>query len=302
MEDRLLDRAAGILFVVATPIGHMDDLSVRARDTLASADLVAAEDTRRTGQLLSRLGVSVPLLSLHDHNETQRVPGLVRRLEEGAKVALVSDAGTPLVSDPGFRLVQAARAAGVRVVPVPGPSAVLAALSAAGLPTDRFVFEGFLPARRTARRTRLEALANERRTLVVFEAPARLSECLEDMAAVFGAGRGAVLARELTKRHEQIVGATLDGLSALLADGTVPARGECVLVVEGAPEVSIDEVEARRVLELLRPELPPARAVRLAAAITGERPNRLKRLLHAAGTEPADPAATGDDGGARDDP
>ncbi len=210
--------APGTLFVVATPIGNLGDLTVRARETLAGADLIAAEDTRHTGQLLAQLGIRTPLLALHEHNEGARAGELVGRLRDGARIALVSDAGTPLISDPGYRLVAAAAEAGIAVVPVPGACAAVAALSVAGLATDRFVFEGFLPARAAARRARLAALAAETRTLVFYEAPHRVGETLADLAAAFGASRRAVLGRELTKLHESVYRGAVGDL-ATRADG-----------------------------------------------------------------------------------
>jgi 16S rRNA (cytidine1402-2'-O)-methyltransferase len=228
--------APGTLFVVATPIGNRGDLTERARETLASVDLIAAEDTRHTGRLLAQLGIGTALLALHEHNEAARAEELVARLRQGARIALVSDAGTPLISDPGFRLVAAAAAAGVAVVPIPGACAAVAALSVAGLPTDRFVFEGFLPARAGARRTRLSALAAETRTLVFYEAPHRISETLADLAVAFGAARDAVLARELTKLHETVYRGSLGELAERAAADSNMARGEAVLVVAGAAE------------------------------------------------------------------
>lgn len=253
----------GALYVVATPIGNLADIGRRASSVLRAADLVAAEDTRRTGRLLSTLGIARPLLSVHEHNEAERVPEILRRLLAGESVALVSDAGTPLISDPGFRLVRAAQEAGIRIVPIPGASAVTTALAAAGLPTDRFVFEGFLPARASARRKRIAALAREPRTLVMFEAPHRLAATLADCAAGFGAERDAVLARELTKLHESIRRAPLGDLADSVAAGNEPARGECVLVVAGArPERAPDEGDA-----LLQAILAEGIGARTAAAV-----------------------------------
>ena len=267
----------GRLSVVATPIGNLADVSTRLQDTLAAADVVLAEDTRRTGRLLQQFGMKCPLLSLHEHNEADTVDGLVARLLAGEHLALVSDAGTPTVSDPGFRLVSAAHDAGVRVEPVPGPSAVMAALSAAGLPTDRFCFEGFLPARQAARRTRLEALQREPRTLVFFVAVHRVSEVLEDCAEVFGAERTACIARELTKRHEQVVRDTLAGLQARFAAGDVPARGEFVLLVGGAPADTGDAEAAADTLvaALVATGIPVKSAVRAVASATGASRNAL---------------------------
>jgi 16S rRNA (cytidine1402-2'-O)-methyltransferase len=267
----------GKLYVVGTPIGAVDDLSPRARDVLAKADVVAAEDTRQTRGLLSRIGVESRLIAYHEHNETERVPALLAELEQGRSVALVSDAGTPLISDPGWRLVAAAQAAGIDVVPVPGPCAAIAALSVAGLPTDHFVFEGFLPRREGARDERLSALRHEQRTIVFYEAVHRVAATLAALRHAFGAERRAALARELTKTHEQIAIGTLGELEARLDSG-IPLLGEFVIVVAGAAAIAADEAEARRVYELLAAELPPDRALKLAAAITGVARNTLYRL------------------------
>ncbi|HTT05431.1 MAG TPA: 16S rRNA (cytidine(1402)-2'-O)-methyltransferase [Steroidobacteraceae bacterium] len=234
--SRAQRNARGRLDVVATPIGNLADLTPRARDALAAADLVAAEDTRHTGALLRALGIQAPLLSLHDYNESARVQELIERMHAGAIVALVSDAGTPLVSDPGYALVRAASEAGITVRALPGPSALTAALSIAGLPTDRFVFEGFLPARASARRARLLALVSEPRTLVFFEAPHRIATTLRDLAALFGGARRAVIARELTKLHESAHRGALAALLRSLDAEPNMARGEITLIVEGAGE------------------------------------------------------------------
>jgi 16S rRNA (cytidine1402-2'-O)-methyltransferase len=270
---------SGTLYVVGTPLGNLADLSPRAREVLATADLIAAEDTRHTRGLLSRIGVESRLIAYHEHNEEQRVPELVGRLERGAAVALVSDAGTPLISDPGWRLVRAARDAGVEVVPVPGPCAAVAALSVTGLPTDRFVFEGFLPRREAARAERLLRLRDEQRTLVFYEAVHRMAATVAALRAAFGAERRAAVARELTKVHEQIAAGTLAELEARLG-GDIPLLGEFVIVVEGAPSaVAPDEQHARRTYELLASELSPAVALRLTCAITGLSRNDLYRLV-----------------------
>jgi len=269
-QDRGAARA-GRLEVIATPIGHLGDLTERARQSLAAADLVAAEDTRRTLALLTSLGIAKPLVSLHAHNETRRLPQLIERLAAGAVVALVSDAGTPLVCDPGAQLVRAALAAGFEVRTIPGPSAVTAALAVSGLPTERFCFEGFLPAAAGERRARLAALAHEARTLVFFEAPHRIEESLVDMSTALGAERPAALARELTKAHETVYRGTLAELAARARAEPDLKRGEITLVVQGAPlaEGPADAALLRRALELLLPELPPGRAAGIAAQLAG---------------------------------
>jgi 16S rRNA (cytidine1402-2'-O)-methyltransferase len=261
----------GRLHVVATPIGNMGDLSERARQALETSDLIAAEDTRHTLALLQAIGVSRPLVSLHAHNETQRVPDILARLKSGQTVALVSDAGTPLLSDPGFELVSRAAAEGIEVTAIPGPSAITAALAVAGLPTSRFCFEGFLPARQRERRAHLAGLADEPRTLVFFEAPHRITETLADLIAEFGGERRAVVARELTKAHESIYRGTLSELQRRAREEANMQRGEITLVVDGAPQ-SATEVDAqllRRAVDLLVREMPPSRAAAIAAQLTG---------------------------------
>lgn len=262
----------GTLYVVATPIGNLEDLSPRARLILDTVAVVACEDTRRTGQLLTRLGLKQSLVSLHEHNEEQRVEELLARLRGGEDIALVSDAGTPLVSDPGYRLLAALRAAELPVCPVPGPSAVIAALSVAGLPSDRFHFEGFLPPKAAARRRRLQAIAAYPQTLVFYEAVHRIDACLADLADVLGAARPATLCRELTKRHETILRGSLAGLRALRQADPGADRGEMTLVVGGhIADPGPASAELERVFGLLAKELPPGRAAALAARITGAR-------------------------------
>ena len=202
----------GSLYIVATPIGNMGDITLRAREVLGQVDVIAVEDSRRSGQLLNKLGVSSPMIALHEHNERQVCASLLQRIEQGEAVALISDAGTPLLSDPGYFLVQQARERSLRVIPVPGVSALIAALSVAGLPTDRFVFEGFLPAKSAARLQRLQKLRHESRTLIFYEAPHRIVEMIHDASTVFGQDREAVIARELTKTFETVHGDTLGKL------------------------------------------------------------------------------------------
>ena len=269
----------GVLYLVATPIGNLDDLSLRAKAVLESVDRIAVEDTRHSRPLLQRYGVRTPLVALHEHNERQVLEELVDRLSEGEAVALISDAGTPLISDPGFPLVRRCREAGIPVSPVPGPCAAIAALSASGLPTDRFLFEGFPARTGEARRKQFEALRDETGTLVFYEASHRVAASLSDMAAVFGVDRGAVVARELTKLHETILSGTLGALVSTLEGDPDQRRGEFVIVVGGAPagEGTIDP-EAERVLRVLVAELPLKQAAALAARITGEKKNRLYGL------------------------
>jgi len=240
----------GTLYVVATPIGNLGDVTLRALEVLRSAQVVACEDTRRTRKLLAHHGVSAHLLSYHEHNEEARLPGILARLREGASVALVTDAGTPGISDPGHRLVRAAREAGVPVAAVPGPSALTAALSVCGLPTDRFLFAGFLPPRAGARRKALDALRREPRTLVLFEAPHRLPAALLDLEEVLGGERRAVLARELTKLHEEHLAGTLAELRRSV-EGRPEVRGEATLVVEGAPAEAPPEHSAASLTEAI---------------------------------------------------
>jgi len=277
----VVNSATGTLFVVATPIGNLEDISARALRVLAEVSLIAAEDTRHSARLLQHFGIGTPLAACHEHNERDQGGRFLSRLLAGEDVALISDAGTPLISDPGYHLVRQARASGVRVVPLPGACALIAALSAAGLPSDRFVFEGFLPAKTAGRRSRLEQLKEEPRTLIFYEAPHRILECLMDLESIFGADRPAVLGRELTKTFETLKGLPLEQLRAWVeADGN-QQRGECVLVVSGWQAPQGDDVvdaKARRVLELLLGELPVKRAAALAAEITGVRKNLLYQI------------------------
>jgi 16S rRNA (cytidine1402-2'-O)-methyltransferase len=262
--------SAGRLDVIATPIGNIGDLSPRARASLAAADLVLAEDTRRTATLLAACGISRPLLSLHEHNEAERTDALLARLRRGEVLALVSDAGTPLLSDPGFVLVRAVAAAGLEVRSIAGPSAVTAALAVAGLPTDRFVFEGFLPARALERQAALARLAQESRTLVLFEAPHRIAATLAELALAFGDERSAVLARELPKVHESIYRDTLAGLAQRATQDADMARGEITLVIAGSAAASGgDAALLARALPLLLRSLPPARAAAIGAQLSG---------------------------------
>ena len=261
---------SGCLWVVATPIGHREDLSVRAIQTLREVAVIAAEDTRHSRPLLVHHNVDTPLIALHEHNERDAVDAIVHRMMGGESVALISDAGTPLISDPGFRLVRAARAVGIRCIPVPGACAAIAALSVAGLPSDRFVFEGFLPPKTAARRSRLQELAGDARTVIFYESSHRVAESLADMRDIFGAERQAVLARELTKMFETVLGEPLAELTARVVADPDQQRGEHVILVAGrSEEVDAKLAEGQRIFAILREELPPAKAAKMAAAITG---------------------------------
>jgi 16S rRNA (cytidine1402-2'-O)-methyltransferase len=260
----------GTLYVVATPIGNLADLTPRAREVLAAVALIAAEDTRHTRQLLQSCGIETALTSLHEHNEARKSEELVARLARGESIALVSDAGTPLVSDPGFDLVAAARSRGIAVIAIPGACAAIAALSVAGLPTNRFAFEGFLPAKSAARSERLAQLAREERTLIFYEAPHRLAEVLRDMAQVLGAERRASISRELTKRFETTYSGTLAELSEAAERDSDMTRGEIVIVVSGAPAASAAlELDSETLLRALLEELPPSQAAKIAARLSG---------------------------------
>lgn len=270
----------GTLFVVATPIGNLEDLSPRARQTLETVDLIAAEDTRHTGRLLSHFGLKTPLLALHEHNEEQVVAALLAKLNADNNVALVSDAGTPLISDPGYRLLAAAHLQQVRVVPVAGPSAATAALSVAGLPTDRYCFEGFLPAKASSRRARLAELASERRSLVVYESVHRIRDCLADLVESFGADRKAFIGRELTKMHEQCVQAPLAALLRMVDAGEIVVKGEFVIVISGNSDAMTSSTAADPLLVELAGHLPPKAAAKIVAKLTGGKTNELyARLL-----------------------
>ncbi|MGA7965289.1 MAG: 16S rRNA (cytidine(1402)-2'-O)-methyltransferase [Gammaproteobacteria bacterium] len=270
LEPASKNPVTATLYVVATPIGNLADISERARQILDAVDFIAAEDTRHSARLLHALDISTPLLALHEHNEAAKAPALIERLLHGESAALISDAGTPLISDPGYRLVRAAQDAGIAVRTIPGASAPLAALSIAGLATDRFAFEGFLPPRKAARQARLKALAGEPRTLIFFEAPHRLAAMLADCATSFGAEREATLARELTKLHESCQRAPLGELARRVAEGEEPARGECVVLIAGAPTapddaspVESDPLLAALIAEGVSPKTATAVARRL---------------------------------------
>ena len=267
----------GSLYIVATPIGNMGDMTERAQKTLMDVDVIAVEDTRRSGQLLRNFEISTPMISVHEHNERQICDSLLDRIEKGESIALISDAGTPLLSDPGYFLVNQARERDISVVPIPGVSAVITALSVAGLPTDRFVFEGFLPAKSTARQQKLEKLKDDARTVIFYEAPHRIVEMLKDCQLVFGGQRKVVLARELTKTFETVHGDELDALIPWVEADENQRKGEFVVLVQGAAareDTGID-AESERILLILLKDLPVKQAAALAANITGLKKNAL---------------------------
>ncbi|MDB5969576.1 MAG: rsmI [Hydrocarboniphaga sp.] len=269
---------AGHLYVVATPIGNLADLSPRGQTILRSVDRICAEDTRNTGMLLSHFGISKPLTALHEHNEAGLVSSLIEMLQAGRSLAVVSDAGTPLISDPGFALVRAARAADLPVITVPGPCAAIAALSIAGIPSDAFSFVGFLPSKASQRRERLRELGTQSNTLIVYESSHRIADCLDDLASVLGPTRRVCLARELTKRFEQSVVMPAVELVAWLAADSNRTRGEFVLVIEGAPAAGVGRAEHERLLRVLLKELSPSKAAKLAAELSGGRKSELYAL------------------------
>jgi len=262
--------AGGVLYVVATPIGNLADMTVRAVDTLKNVSVVAAEDTRHTRKLFERHGIDTALVSLHEHNEDQQAPSLIKRMVGGETVALVSDAGTPLLSDPGYRFVKEAAAAGIAISPIPGASAITAALCVAGLPTDRFAFEGFLPAKQAARKSRLTELSREARTQVFFESSHRILAALEDLQDCFGQDRSAAVCREMTKQFETILRGTLGDLLARIGTDTDQRKGEFVIVVAGYESSDGENLAAG--LEMARAlldYLPPTQAAKVAAKLTG---------------------------------
>jgi len=256
------------LYIVATPIGNLSDMSARAIEVLKEVAVIAAEDTRHSGHLLQHFSINTPMISVHEHNEQQRCETVLSRLQKGESVALISDAGTPLISDPGYRLVSYMREHGMNVVPIPGSCALIAALSASGLPSDRFAFEGFLPPKQGARKQVLENLANESRTLIFYESPRRLQASLTDMLEIFGEQRQVCLAREITKLHETITTQTLADLLAWVSSDHYQQKGECVVLVEGVKQqLDSDDAEVNRILALLLKELPVKKAAAMAASL-----------------------------------
>ena len=267
------------LYIVATPIGNLKDITLRALETLKEVDLIAAEDTRHSGKLLQHYDIKTPMISLHDHNEEKCSSLICKKLHLGKNIALISDAGTPLISDPGYHLVKEVTAQGFKIVPIPGACAAIAALSSAGLPTDKFVFEGFLPAKSTQRLKHLSGLANETRTIIFYESPHRLLKTTADMIAVFGPDRHVVIAKELTKTFETIHGNTLIEIQHWLLADPQRQKGEFVILVKGTKKVVTINAEVLRVLELLAKDIPSKKAAALTAQITGANKNQLYRLL-----------------------
>lgn len=269
----------GMLYIVATPIGNLEDLSPRAVKVLSSVAVIAAEDTRHSGRLLEHLGISKPMIALHDHNERDRVQNILGQLLDGADVALISDAGTPLISDPGYVLVREARAAGVQVSPIPGPCALVAALSAAGLPTDRFLFVGFLPAKRAGRRAVLDELRKEVATLVFYESPHRILSTVLDISEVMGVQREVVLGREITKTFETFYSGEAADVHAALTEDPHGSRGEFVVMVKGAEKAEAGlmsgELDVDHLLGLLMAELPLKKAAKIASGVSGLSKNEL---------------------------
>ncbi len=273
-----MDNSTGILYIVATPIGNLQDITQRALETLTQVDLIAAEDTRHSGLLLSHYGIKKPFFALHDHNEQQKADLLVDKLKQGRHIALISDAGTPLISDPGFHLVRKCRQAEIKVVPLPGACAAITALCASGIASDRFCFEGFLPAKSKARRDKLQNLAKEDRTLIFYESTHRILETLADAETVFGAERYIVLAREITKTWETIRGDTVANLRQWLSEDPNRTKGEMVLIIEGYTTTDDEETfssQAVKALELISKELPLKKAAAIVAELYGYKKNAL---------------------------
>lgn len=283
-----LTQLAGCLYIVATPIGNINDISRRAIDTLSAVACIAAEDTRHSGRLLDKLGINKPLLSLHDYNERDKTVRVLKYLHAGKDVALISDAGTPLISDPGYHLVSGCHSDNITVIPIPGPTAATAALSVSGLACDRFVFEGFLPSKSRARRERLRVLTDEPRTMIFYEAPHRIKNFIADACDIFGPGHQAAIARELTKMHEAIRRGGLQDLQRQLDDGTIPLKGEFVVLLNGAEISKPEDAEVIRMLTILSDKLSIKDAVSITSKLSERRRNEVYRLAveHVNGDDP----------------
>ncbi len=268
----------GALYIVATPIGNLEDLSPRAKMVLENVDLIVAEDTRHSKPMLNQFGIETKVRAYHDHNEREQTPALIQQLQTGDSIALISDAGTPLICDPGYHLVVAAHAVDIKVIPVPGPSALISALSAAGFSTEKFIFEGYLPAKTSARQQRMQLFKDENRTLVFYEAPHRIIASIEDAINCFGSERQAVLAKEITKLHENIRRGTLPELLEWLNSDKDLSKGEFVVVIQGNKETVLDEVETTRVLKLLLVDHSFKEAIKLTCEITHSKKNDVYKL------------------------
>lgn len=286
-KDRLINskptqeadvKHVGQLSVVATPIGNLGDISHRALEILASVDFILAEDTRHSKRLLNHYGINSKLRSCHEHNEESQVEWVKSQLDQGLNLALISDAGTPLISDPGFVLVRALRAQGYRIVTVPGPSSIIAALSIAGLPTDRFIYDGFLPSKSNSRQSALGQYINESRTVVLLESSHRIKACLSDLVDTLGGSRQVVIARELTKRYETVITGTCEQVLALFEQGEDQCRGEFVILLAGVEEIPKEEAEVMSILKVLLSEMPLKQAAGLAAKLTGRRKNQVYEM------------------------
>ncbi len=268
----------GALYIVATPIGNLGDLSPRAKSILDNVDLIVAEDTRHSKPMLNQFGIETKIHAYHDHNERKQTPMLIKQLQDGASIAIISDAGTPLICDPGYHLVLAAHAADLQVIPIPGSSALISALSAAGFSSEKFIFEGYLPARKTARQQRLQLLKDETRTLVFYEVPHRIFASIEAAITCFGSERQAVIAKEISKLHEKIRRGTLAELMGWIHSDKDLSKGEFVVVIQGAKEISLDKLEARRILKILLAGRTFKEAIRLTSEITRGKKNDIYKL------------------------
>ncbi len=276
---------SGLLYIVATPIGNLSDISVRAVEVLKQVGLIAAEDTRHSKTLLERFGIKTRVTAYHEHNEEKVTQQLIQQIQKGESIALISDAGTPLINDPGYNLVVSAHDNKIQIVPIPGPSAIITALSASGLPTNKFIYEGYLPAKNKARETRLKELKNESRTLVFYEAPHRIVESLKIMQEIFGEQRRVTIGRELTKQFEQIVRDQLSVINKKIENEEIKQKGEFVVVVEGAKEMAVSDKETLRINQIIAEKMSPKEAASLTAKITGKKKNEVYKLELDSGKE-----------------
>lgn len=269
----------GHLYIVATPIGNLGDITKRAIEILQQVDLIAAEDTRRSKILLEHFAISGEIIAYHEHNENKLTPKLIKYLDNGKSIALISDAGTPLINDPGYKLVISAHDKDIKVIPIPGVSAVITGLSVSGIPCNKFIFEGYLPSKTISRKKYLKTLITESRTLVFYEAPHRISELIDDMCIIFGSSRRIAIARELTKKHEQILQGTLSSIKLKIETGEIKNKGEFVVLVEGEQENLICNSEIQRINHILLEKLSPKDAIKLTAQITKKKKNDIYKLV-----------------------